>query len=109
MTSKATESELATLHRRVAETMTTALNQSDVASNLLLRHAEVNLPEDIRRFLEECVEVAPSLLTAATKFLKDNNITADGDSDDDLALLGEKLNKRRSKGTLKGLAIAEEE
>lgn len=96
--SKATETELSTLHRKVAESMISALDQSDRATRLLLKYVggdEMVLPDDILRFLEEVKEVNPSLLTSATKFLKDNNISCDMGEDENLSELENRLKEKR--------------
>lgn len=94
---KATEQELSTLHKKVAETMVAALEQSDKASALLVKYLDTELPNDVVRFLEEAKEINPSLLTSATKFLKDNNISCDVGEDEDLTKLENRLqSKRRS-------------
>lgn len=98
---KATEDQLAVLHGKVAETMTAALDQSDKANALLIKYSGhkfeegESLPTDIMKFLEDTREVNPSLLTSATKFLKDNNISCDAADDEKLSELEERLKKKR--------------
>jgi len=107
---KATESQLATLHGKVAEVMTAALDQSDRAANLLDKYRSESfkegdkLPADILRFLEDTKEVNPSLLTSATKFLKDNNISCDASEDSRVSELQEKLRNKR-KGTVTSITF----
>lgn len=97
--SKATESELSTLHKKVAESMISALDQSDRATRLLLKYmgegSDVTLPGDVAQFLEDAREINPSLLTSAAKFLKDNNISCDVGEDEDLAELEDRLKQKR--------------
>ena len=92
---KATEGQLSALHGRVAETLINTLDQADVASGLLIKH-DGELPNDVVNFLESVTQVHPSLLTVATKFLKDNNISVDAAEDGSLADLQKQLNKRGS-------------
>lgn len=94
----ATEAELGTLHRRVAETMIKALDQSEVASGLLIKYPD-DLPSDVVDFLESFVDVNPSLLTAATKFLKDNHISCDPEEDSALSELENKLQAKKGNVT----------
>lgn len=96
--SKATEDALGVLHGKVAETMTAALDQSDRAASLLIEFEE-DLPHKVKRFLEEVREVNPSLLTSATKFLKDNNISCDAGEDEKLSELEDRLKKKRNNVT----------
>jgi len=93
--SRATEDKLGLLHGSVAEALITSISQSSRATALLIKHEE--LPDDVRRFLEECSEVHPSLLTVATKFLKDNNISCDASEDESLSELQKELDKNRNK------------
>lgn len=93
---KATEDQLSLLHKRVAETMIAALDQSATAL-LLLDEYRDKLPAKVVDFIEECAEVSPSLLTSATKFLKDNNISVDMDQNGELSDLQEKLKEKRTK------------
>ena len=69
MTNRASENLLASLHNRVAETMLEALEQSNVATDLLNKDRDYPLPHDVIKFLTECQEVNPSLLTAALALL----------------------------------------
>lgn len=97
--SKATEKQLSTLHGKVAETMVSALDQADNAALLLDKYhgdREEELPADVRLFLQSCREIHPSLLTVATKFLKDNNISCDAASDEELTDLEQRLAKKRA-------------
>ena len=96
--SRATEDQLAALHGHLAKTFTAALEQSTRASTLLAVERDEPLPDDIVDFLESFVEVNPSLLTAATKFLKDNNISCPLGESSDLDELKATLNKKRQDG-----------
>ena len=101
--SRATEDQLAKLHNRVAETMIAALDQADRAAHLLIKYTvdeETELPSDVRKFLEDSQEVNPSLLTSATKFLKDNNISCDPAEDEHLSDLESRLKKKKTKGNV---------
>lgn len=107
--SRATEDQLAQLHRKVAETMVAALDQSDRAGHLLAKYAlEDTLPRDVQKFLEDAREINPSLLTSATKFLKDNNISCDPGEDENLAELEDRLKRKRTtKGNVTNIAFDE--
>lgn len=100
--SRATEDQLATLHGKVAETMTAALDQADRAASLLIKYAtdDPGLPNDVKRFLEDTREINPSLLTSATKFLKDNNISCDPAEDSKLQELEGRLKAKRQQGSV---------
>ncbi len=99
--SRATEQQLAVLHSRVASSMIAALEQADRATALLVKYSideKTRLPRDVERFLEEAREVNPSLLTSATKFLKDNNISCDPEEDAGLSELAQQLANKRQEG-----------
>lgn len=107
---RATEDQLAKLHNKVAETMIAALDQADRAAHLLIKYtvdSEVELPSDIRGFLEDTQEINPSLLTSATKFLKDNNISCDPAEDEQLSDLEKRLKKKKTKGNVTEIAFDE--
>lgn len=87
---KATERQLSSLHGKVAQTLSNTLEQADTAS-LLLDVYKDELPDDVKEFLEKVTVVHPSVLTVATKFLKDNEITVDAEQSGDLADLRSKL------------------
>lgn len=95
---RATEDQLAALHKRVAESFVNALDQSTEASRLLEVERDVPLPVDVVSFLEELTTVHPSLLTAATKFLKDNNISCSPGESADLNRLAKQLQDKRQVG-----------
>lgn len=86
--SKATESKLNNLHGAVADVLTTQVLHQD---------AETAFDED-----GEMVETgdmiytaSPALLAAAMKFLKDNDITADVEQDENLGNLRDALTKKQ--------------
>lgn len=96
---KATENELAKLHKKVAVTMSKALEQSGTATLLLDRYIgddEYKIPQAIIDFLEEVCVVNPTLLNAATKFLKDNDITVDISDSRDLQELDDLIEARKA-------------
>lgn len=101
---KASNKDLALLHKRVAETLLASLNDSETASDLLNEYGD-ELPSKVKYFLEEISRVNPALLTVATKFLKDNDISADG-ADEDLDELQSKLNNKR-RANISSLPILE--
>ena len=107
MTKKATEDQLGQLHGKVAEVMTAALAQSETAAYLLSIPREENekIPLDVILFLEKCKEVNPSLLTAATKFLKDNNISADPTTSTELSELEKTLASRQPSAKVSDVPI----
>lgn len=94
---RATEQQLATLHGKVAESMTAALDNSSRAIYLLSKHED--LPKDVKKFLMDASDVNPSLLTAITKFLKDNNISADMDQNNALSTLKDSLDRKKASVT----------
>lgn len=103
--SRATETDLAALHGQLAKTFVSALNQCERASTLLEVERDEPLPDDIIDFLESFVDVNPSLLTAATKFLKDNNISADPGEDSGLDELKKELAQKRKGGKVLNIPL----
>lgn len=95
---KATEAQMSQLHGKVAETILATLNQAETAAHLLCKYPE--MPDAVKTFLEHVTQVHPSLLTVATKFLKDNNISCDGASDTTMQELEEQLKKNRKTASL---------
>ena len=93
--SKATENELSVLHKRVARSLIKQLDQSETADNLL-QEFEGDLPSPVVNFLNDLTQVPPALIQAATKFLKDNDISCDPVQETGMQSLQEKLKKRAS-------------
>lgn len=97
----ATEKELSALHKKVAAAMIKALDRDERATFLLERFAD-EVPDEVAEFLEECTNINPALLQAITKFLRDNDISAEVDASTELNGLQHRLaNKtRRSVGNV---------
>lgn len=72
----ATQDLLSELHEQVAQSLSAALAVNVEAQNLLNRFRD-ELPAEVVVFLGGLVGTSPSLITAATKFLKDNNISCE--------------------------------
>lgn len=100
----ATEKELSALHKKVAAAMIKALDRDERATFLLERFAE-ELPDEVVGFLMECTNINPALLQAITKFLRDNDISAEVDASTELNGLQQRLaNKtRKSVGNVTAL------
>lgn len=90
---KATDKALGELHGKLAKSMMKALEESDQAQILLDIYAE-ELPTEVADFLEQKSSASPSLLTAITKFLKDNNITCSADDSGEVNALAEHLKNK---------------
>lgn len=97
--SKATEKELSDLHAVVANVLVASLSQNNEAERLLNIYGS-ELPEEVQDLLKRVKTPSPAILQAATKFLKDNSITCDAQSDTGLQSLQEKLNSRKSVANL---------
>lgn len=93
-TDRATDVLLGELHGRLAKAMLAGLRKSDRAEVLLAKYQE-ELPEDVVEFLEDLMEVNPALLTAVTKFLKDNAITCAVEDNEELTELERQLAERK--------------
>lgn len=100
----ATEKELAELHVKVANILVKKLDQCKTAEALIAEHAG-ELPEDVVEFLCEIQDASPALLTVATKFLKDNEITVNKDDSQELSDLDKRLKEKRLKRSTTVIAI----
>lgn len=92
--SKATETSLSELHGKLAKAMLQALEESDEAQVLLDIYTE-ELPTEVYDFLKSKAQDNPSLLTAITKFLKDNKITCAPEDSKDVSELRDRLSQKR--------------
>lgn len=93
---KASDKLLGELHGKLATSMMNALQESDEAQILLDIYAE-ELPQEVADFLEKKSSASPSLLTAITKFLKDNNVTCSIEDSEEVNELAERLNRKARK------------
>lgn len=100
---KASDKSLGQLHGKLAEVMLKSLTDSDVASELLDAY-EDELPSDVIKFLQRVGNTNPALLTAVSKFLKDNDITCVIEDNNDMTelqrLLQQKKNARKRVGNI---------
>lgn len=109
----ATDKELSKLHKKVAKAMLQQLDDAEEAQKLLDRkyfddeENEVFIPEDVRMFLKKCVSASPALLTAITKFLKDNEITCQVDESDEMSDLQKRLANKQRKSVSNVIPIGE--
>ncbi len=94
--SKASETELAKLHGKVAQTMIEALDNQSVATALVIEYG-AELPDEVLAFLKKVQTPNPALLTAVSKFLKDNDITAALDDSDTMTELEKRLQSKRNR------------
>lgn len=91
--SKATEKELANLHKKVAAVLTESLSSTDEATYLVETYPE--LPQEVYDFLVKLTIPSAAVLQIATKFLKDNNISCDADTDHGINELKDSLAHKR--------------
>lgn len=87
--SKSTEQELSELHGTVARVLKTQLTETIEVTN-----------EDTGE-KEQLLTATPAVLSAAIKFLKDNDITASVAEDENLGDLEELLAQKRNKRKLR--------
>lgn len=98
--SKASDKILGDLHGKLAKSMLSALESSDTAQDLLAAYAD-ELPTDVTQFLTRLSTSNPALLTAVSKFLKDNDITCSIETSSELSELEVRLaNKRKRVGNV---------
>lgn len=94
--SKATDKILGELHGKLAKSMINALNTSTAASELLEEYRD-ELPGAVVHFLSNLESSNPALLTAVSKFLKDNDITCAIEDDNKMTELEELLKNKQRK------------
>ncbi len=94
----ATENKLGELHDKVADVLISALDRNEAQQRALMRRAEEQAQdnnedeEDVVVFIPE---INPALLSVATKFLKDNDITCQPNVGNRADELRKKLEKKR--------------
>lgn len=93
MAGNVTDLELGKLHRRLVNSMNSALEASDTAQDLLDGYPE--LPAAVLSFLEKHAMANPALLTSIARFLKDNSITCAVEDSEEESELQTRLNKKR--------------
>ncbi len=95
---KATDTDLGKLHKQVALAFSNALAAKEEAQALLDEHG-AELPDDVKAFIFKYAQPNPSLLTAAVKFLKDNDITCDVGDSAEMTDLQKRLQGKRKAST----------
>lgn len=107
---KATDKELGTLHAKLAKAMLDALDASDEAQVLLNETDPGDMPDAVIAFLEKAAASNPALLTAVSKFLKDNDITCSVEDSPELSALEQRLKSkpRKSVGNVIALPDSDE-
>lgn len=90
---RATDDTLSELHKKLAQAFLQAIDNKDEAVGLLIEYPD--LPVPVKLFLERVGIDNPALLTAATKFLKDNQITAVIDDSEETSELERRLKNKR--------------
>lgn len=87
---KASDKDLGLLHGALARAMIQQLKSTDDAAALIDEYHD-ELPGDVLAFLEKQSSANPALLSAITKFLKDNNITCSIEDSDEMSELAQRL------------------
>jgi hypothetical protein len=93
---KATDKLLGELHGKLANSMLAALTASEQAAALLEEYGE-ELPGAVQAYLVKTADTNPALLTAVSKFLKDNSITCAIEDNEEMSELEERLKKKRER------------
>lgn len=96
--SAGTEKQLAALHKKLTTSMLDALDTSDTAIILLGKFPD--LPDEVTEFLRNACDVNPALLTAVSKFLKDNDIKCPVEESKELNSLEQRLKRKRTVGNI---------
>lgn len=93
---KATDKLLGELHGKLAKSMLAALATSEQAAALMEEFGE-DLPGPVQTFLCKHAETNPALLTAVSKFLKDNSITCAIEDNEEMSELEARLQTKRKR------------
>lgn len=96
---KATDKVLGQLHGKLAASMLKALEAADEAANLIEEFSE-EIPPEVYAYLEKQRDASPALLTAVSKFLKDNDITCAIEDTPEMTELAQTLAQKRRVSTL---------
>lgn len=65
------------------------------------------VPEEVKEFLRRVSIPNPALLTAAAKFLKDNDITVAPDDSEELSDLEKRLKEKRTRKQVNGITFVD--
>jgi len=90
---KSTEQELSALHGEVARVLSTQLRET------------ITVIDEATGEQQELLTATPAVVSAAIKFLKDNDITASIEEDENLGELEEMLAAKRNKRKLRVVGI----
>lgn len=93
---KATEKILGDLHGKLAQQMIAVLESQTGALGLIAKY-EGKLPGDVVMFLEKVAQPNPAFMTSVSKFLKDNEISVDPDTSEQMSDLEKLLNNKQDK------------
>jgi len=99
MKKTATESELAALHNKLAEVLRYELDKGTVAERLLDEFSD-ELPDEVIDFLQSSRKCSPAIVSAAIKFLKDNEITCQADDNEAISELHRTLANKRTRSSV---------
>lgn len=105
---KASDKELGGLHLQVARSFSRALEDTATATALLEEHRD-ELPDAVIAFLERVSDPSPSLLAAAVKFLKDNDITCSISENEAMSDLEKRLQEKRKRSVGNVVALPVED
>ncbi len=100
--SKASESKLAALHGAVAEVLTKQITHTD-------KETTFNEDGEMVETGEVVHTASPATMAAAIKFLKDNSITCDIETNENMNNLRETLSKKQKHSRLADPKIASQE
>lgn len=100
--SKASESKLAALHGAVAEVLTKQINHTD-------KETTFNEDGEMIETGEVVHTASPATMAAAIKFLKDNSITCDIETNENMNNLRETLSKKQKRSRLADPKTASQE
>ena len=90
----ASDKALAGLHNQLARSMTQSLLSNEVAAALLLEFKDAELPHKVIKFIENSAVANPALMSAISKFLKDNEITCQVEESEELSALAKNLRSK---------------
>lgn len=101
----ATQSEMGTLHSRLARVFQRVLQKYELSLDALDKIDRDNIEEEMLQALLESAEPNPAMLSAVAKFLKDNNVGMDSEAVDELNNIDTRLKERRAARRAAGMRL----
>lgn len=104
MTKAANKDELAGLHKLLTKVFVKVLKQYETGLDNQTKATGDVSDDMVDELMDSGVTISPAMLSAVSKFLKDNEVTFDAEQLEELTALEERLNdKKQNRGNLVSL------